>query len=382
METSAIIDLWRDVMFNIRRKNFSKLDILLILSFLALVGLGLLTLYSATLSLDHVSLKSQVIATFIGFALIILLLFIDYEFLKKASKYLYILGVFLMILVNLFGTGAETWGSDNWLVIGPISFQPSEFMKIFLILGLAWYIDKNYSKFNEPLTFIKIAIFALLPVVLILKEDFGTALATVGILIAMFFAAGISWRYIALAAGSVIVALPIIYANLDGYQKDRILDFLDPSRDIAGSGLQAMQGKIAIGSGMLTGRGLFKGVQNQNNFIPEKHTDYIFPVLAEELGFIGVALTLFLYTLCLLRILDTGKKAKDIYGTMVCMGVFGLFLVHIFENIGMTVGVMPVTGIPLPFFSFGGTSQLVNLIAIGLVLHVRIEKSELEFSNF
>lgn len=369
-------------MFNIRRKNFSKLDILLILSFLALVGLGLLTLYSATLSLDHVSLKSQVIATFIGFALIILLLFIDYEFLKKASKYLYILGVFLMILVNLFGTGAETWGSDNWLVIGPISFQPSEFMKIFLILGLAWYIDKNYSKFNEPLTFIKIAIFALLPVVLILKEDFGTALATVGILIAMFFAAGISWRYIALAAGNIIVALPIIYANLDGYQKDRILDFLDPSRDIAGSGLQAMQGKIAIGSGMLTGRGLFKGVQNQNNFIPEKHTDYIFPVLAEELGFIGVALTLFLYTLCLLRILDTGKKAKDIYGTMVCMGVFGLFLVHIFENIGMTVGVMPVTGIPLPFFSFGGTSQLVNLIAIGLVLHVRIEKSELEFSNF
>src|SRR5699024_3793814 len=167
----------------------------------------------------------------------------------------------------------------------------------------------------------------------------GTALATVGILIAMFFAAGISWRYIALAAGSVIVALPIIYANLDGYQKDRILDVLDPSRDIAGSGLQAMQGKIAIGSGMLTGRGLFKGVQNQNNFIPEKHTDYILPVLAEELGFIGVALTLFLYTLCLLRILDTGNKAKDIYGTMVCMGVFGLFLVHIFENIGMTVGV-------------------------------------------
>ena len=189
-------------------------------------------------------------------------------------------------------------------------------------------------------------------------------------------------RYIALAVVSVIVALPIVYTNLDGYQKDRILDFLDPSRDIAGSGLQAMQGKIAIGSGMLTGRGLFKGVQTQNNFIPEKHTDYIFPVLAEELGFIGVALTLCLYTLCLLRILDTGKKAKDVYGTMICMGVFGLFLVHIFENIGMTVGVMPVTGIPLPFFSFGGTSQLVNLIAIGLVLHVRIEKNELEFSNF
>ncbi len=369
-------------MFNIRRKNFSKLDILLILSFLSLVGLGLLILYSASLSLDHVSLKSQVIATLIGFALIILLLFVDYDFLKKASKYLYILGIFLMILVNFFGTGAETWGSDNWLVIGPISFQPSEFMKIFLILGLAWYIDKNHSKFNEPLTFIKLAAFALLPVILILKEDFGTALATVGILIAMFFTAGISWRYIALAVVSVIVALPIVYTNLDGYQKDRILDFLDPSRDIAGSGLQAMQGKIAIGSGMLTGRGLFKGVQTQNNFIPEKHTDYIFPVLAEELGFIGVALTLCLYTLCLLRILDTGKKAKDVYGTMICMGVFGLFLVHIFENIGMTVGVMPVTGIPLPFFSFGGTSQLVNLIAIGLVLHVRIEKNELEFSNF
>lgn len=369
-------------MFNIKRKNFSKLDILLILSFLSLVGLGLITLYSATLSLDYVSLRSQIIATMIGFSLIVILLFLDYDFLKKSSKYLYLLGVFLMILVNFFGTGADTWGSDNWLVLGPIRFQPSEFMKIFLILGLAWYIDKNHSKFNEPLTFIKIAAFALLPVVLILKEDFGTALATVGIVIAMFFAAGISWTYIGLAITSVIVALPIIYANLDGYQKDRILDFLDPSRDIAGSGLQAMQGKIAVGSGMLTGRGLFKGVQTQNDFIPEKHTDYIFPVLAEELGFIGVSLVLFLYTLCLLRILDAGRKAKDVYGKMVCLGVFGLLFVHIFENIGMTVGVMPVTGIPLPFFSFGGTSQLVNLIAIGLVLHVRIERNELEFSTY
>lgn len=369
-------------MFNIKRKNFAKIDILLVLGLLALVATGMVTLYSASLSLDHVSLKSQVVASLIGLGGILVLLFLNYDFLKKISLPLYLVGIFLMVLVNLFGTGAETWGSDNWLVLGPIRFQPSEFMKIFLLLGLARYIELNYANFNKPLTLIKIIFLAGLPVLLILKEDFGTAMASAGIVLAMFFAAGINKVYLGSALATTIGAIPIVYANLDGYQKDRILDFLDPTRDIAGTGLQAMQGRIAVGSGMLTGRGLFQGVQTQNNFIPEKHTDYIFPVLAEEAGFIGVSLVLGLYTLVLYRILNTARKAKDIFGTMVCMGVFGLLLVHIFENIGMTLGVMPVTGIPLPFFSFGGTSQLVNLIAMGLVLNVRVERNELEFSTF
>lgn len=366
-------------MFNIKKKNFSKIDLLLVIGVVGLVILGLVTLYSATLSLDGVSIKTQLIATLMGSLGILVLVFLDYDFLKRMAKYLYILALVLMVLVSLFGTGAERWGSDNWIVLGPISFQPSEFVKLFLIISLARLIEINQNKLNRPLTLLKILVLGGIPIALILKEDFGTAFATSGLVLAMLFAAGLSWKYILAGIASVIVAIPFVYRSLDDYQKERILNFFNPTRDVAGSGLQAIQGRIAIGSGQLRGRGFLKGVQNQNNFIPEKHTDFIFPVLAEELGFLGVSLVLGLYGLVLYRILVTAREAKDIYGSMVCMGVFGLLLVHIFENIGMTLGVMPITGIPLPFFSYGGTSQLVNLLAIGLVFHVRLERKLLDF---
>lgn len=367
-------------MFNLRKKNFLKLDIKLLLTVVVLCVFGLVVLYSASLSLDYNPIRSQIFATVLGFILIAVILMVDYDFIKDLYRPLYIVSIVLMLLVTFFGTGAEEWGADNWLRLGPISFQPSEFVKIGLIISLARYIEINIKNLNKPLTLIKILAFALFPIVLIAKEDFGTAAVTLFIVGVMLFAAGISYRYIIGIVGAGLIATPLAYPFLDDYQKNRILDFLDPSRDITGSGFQSMQGRIAIGSGQLTGRGLFKGVQTQNNFIPEKQTDYIFPVLAEENGFIGALILIGLYGFMLHRFIIIARNSKDLYGSLLTMGVAGMFLAHIFENIGMTVGIMPVTGIPLPFMSHGGTFQLINLIGIGLVLAVSIERQKLDFS--
>lgn len=369
-------------MFNFKKKNFAKMDLALAFSILALVIIGLITLYSASLNLEYVTIRTQLVSTILGLVGVGLILLLDFDFLKKSAKYLYALSIVLMVLVNIFGKGAEDWGSDNWLVLGPISFQPSEFVKLFLIITTARLMEKNYENINKPLTLLKVLTISFIPVLLILKEDFGQALVASVIILTMVFAGGLSLKYIGAGMGLGIISMPFIYKSLADYQKERLLNFLNPSRDIGGTGLQANQGKIAIGSGKFWGRGLFKGVQTQNNFIPEKHTDFIFPVLAEELGFVGVSLVLGLYGLMLYRVLAAAKSAKDIFSSMVSVGVFALFFVHIFENIGMTLGLMPVTGIPLPLFSLGGTSQLVNLLALGLVLSSRIERSALEFASY
>lgn len=367
-------------MINLRKKNFMKLDLPLLGLVVTLCIFGLVILYSASLSLSYNPVRSQIIATVLGFILIVVILFIDYDFIKDLYMPIYVVSLVLMLLVTFFGTGAEEWGADNWLKLGPIQFQPSEFVKIGLIISLARYIELNIKNLNKPLVLLKVLFVALLPVALIAKEDFGTAGVTLFIIGVMLFTAGMSYKYIIGFVATGLIAAPIAYPFLDQYQKNRILDFLDPTRDVTGSGFQSLQGRIAIGSGLWTGRGLFKGVQTQNNFIPEKQTDYIFPVLAEETGFIGAFILIALYGLMLHRFIIIAKNSKDLYGSLVTMGVAGMLLAHIFENIGMTIGIMPVTGIPLPFMSHGGTFQLINLIGIGLVLAVSIERQKLDFS--
>lgn len=367
-------------MINIRKKNFKKIDLKLILTVITLIIIGLVTLKSASLTLDFYPLKSQLIATFAGLMTIGGFLVINYDFIKRQYMKIYIICIVLMIAVNLFGTGAEEWGSNNWLDLKIIKFQPSEFVKLGLIISIARILEINQNRINEPKTFIKLAFLALLPVALIAKEDFGTAAATTVILAFMFFTAGLSRWYYFGALGLAAILAPLSYPFLQDYQKERILDFFNPKRDISGSGFQTNQGKIAIGSGMLLGRGLFKGVQTQNNFIPEKHTDFIFPVLAEETGFIGVVILICLYLFMMLRFIQIARNSRDSYGSIMTMGVCGMFFAHIAENIGMTLGLMPVTGIPLPFMSHGGTFQLINLMAIGLVLSVSVERQKLDFN--
>ena len=354
-------------MFNIRKKNLGKLDAKLFIILLALILFGLIVLYSATRSLSNKTILSQIIATIIGFIAIIIIVCIDMDFIKKSYMPIYIIGNILLLLVLVFGTGREQWGSNSWIVIG-------------FILSFARYLEINQKNISKPKTLLKILAFAGLPVLLILGQpDMGTALVFVFIIIIMLFIAGLDLKYFFAALGVGIISSPIVYSQLEPFQKKRILTFLNPEHDMSDSSYQALQGRIAIGSGKFFGKGYLKGTQGQFNFIPEKQTDYIFPVLVEEFGFVGGIIVIGLYGSLLYRFIKLADSRKDSFSKLVIMGLAAMFLFHIFENIGMTLGVMPVTGIPLPFFSYGGTFQLINLIAIGLIFSVSIQKEALSF---
>ncbi len=368
-------------MLNSNKKNFKQFDYILLITTILLCIYGIVTIFSATLSFDNLSyVRTQGIATGIGFFFLIFLVIIDYQFLGKMYIPIYAFSILLLIATWIWGFGAEQWGADSWLEIGPVVFQPSEFVKIGLIISLSKFIDNNKETINEPFTLLKILAFALLPVVLILLQpDAGTAMVFVFFIAAMLFIAGVKFKYFLYALGIGLLSLPLLWFRLDTYQKDRIFNFLDPERDVSDTGYQAMQGKIAIGSGKTFGRGLFQGVYTQFNYIPAKETDYIFAVLVEELGFIGGAGLLFLYFVLLSRFVRIARRSKDLFGSLMITGFFAMFFFHIFENIGMTIGLMPITGIPLPFMSYGGTFQLTNLVCIGIILSVSVYKEELSF---
>lgn len=368
-------------MFNLKKKAYKKFDYILFLTTLLLCGYGLLMIMSATLSKETMAfVKTQGIATIIGIIAIIILVLLDYEFLGKLYIPIYAVCNILLIAVLIFGTGDKEWGARSWLTIGPVTFQPAEFVKIGLIISLAKFIDNHKESINEPFTLLKILAFAFTPVVLILLQpDAGTAMVFIFFIAAMLFIAGIKWKYIGYALSLGLLSLPVLWFKLDKYQRDRIFNFLDPERDTSGTGYQAMQGRIAIGSGKIFGRGLFQGVQTQFNYIPEKQTDYIFAVIGEELGLMGGLGLIVLYFVLLNRFIVIARKSKDLFGSLMIVGFAAMFLFHIWENIGMTIGLMPITGIPLPFISYGGTFQLSNMICIGIILSVSVHREELTF---
>lgn len=368
-------------MFNLKLKSFKKFDFILLFTMIILCIYGLVVLKSATLSYGTNSyMKSQTIAIVVGLIAILFLVLLDYEFLGKMYIPVYIICNLFLLAVLIFGFGEDEWGARSWLKIGPIIFQPSEFVKIGLVISLAKFIDNNKEAMNEPFTLLKILGFAGLPVLLILRQpDAGTALVFIFFIAMMLFVAGIKWRYIGMAALAGLAALPVLWFRLDQYQKDRFFDFLEPERNPIGTGYQALQGKIAIGSGKIFGRGLFQGVFTQFNYIPEKQTDFIFAVLVEELGFIGGVGLIGLYFLLITRLMRIARNCNDLFGSLMVVGIASIFVFHIWENIGMTIGLMPITGIPLPFISHGGTFMLVNMIGIGICLSVGLHREALTY---
>ncbi|WMM25757.1 rod shape-determining protein RodA [Tissierella sp. MB52-C2] len=368
-------------MFNLKKKAYKNFDYILFFTMILLCGYGLLMIMSATLSYGTMSnVKTQGIATILGLVLIAILVLLDYEFLGKLYIPIYVICNLLLIAVLIFGIGEDQWGARSWLKIGPVRFQPAEFVKIGLIISLAKFIDNHKDRINEPFILLKILGFAFLPVVLILMQpDAGTAMVFVFFIAAMLFIAGVQWKYIGYALSLGLLSLPVLWFKLDQYQKDRIFNFIDPERDLSNSGYQAMQGRVAIGSGKIFGRGLFEGVYTQFNYIPEKQTDYIFAVIVEELGLIGGLGLIILYFIMLNRFIIIARKSKDLFGSLMIVGFAAMFLFHIWENIGMTIGLMPITGIPLPFMSYGGTFQLSNMICIGIILSISVHREELTF---
>lgn len=363
-------------MFNLKKKDLKELDLMLLFATIALSVIGLVVLYSAYGG-NIKPILTQLFATILGFIIILVLCTIDLDFIKRSYLGVYGVMIALLLLTLVFGRGLDEWGAKSWVYIGSFSFQPSEIAKVGIIFSLAAFLDKHKFDINDKLTLLKVIAMAGLPIGLILLQpDFGTAMVYVFFVSAMIFIGGISWKWIGIFAGIAAIVGFFVLTNLSGYRLDRIENFLDPSRDTSGSNWQQQQGLIAIGSGMLTGRGYLKGTQSQYGYIPEKETDFIFSVLAEELGFLGAIIVIALFAIVIMRLVIIAKSSRNTFITIMLTGIAGLLFIHIFENISMTIGLMPVTGIPLPFFSYGGTFQLISLINIGLALSASMQKKQ------
>ena len=278
-------------------------------------------------------------------------------------------------------TFAVQGGARSWFMFGSLGFQPAEVAKIVFIILYARLLSEHESSINKPSNIAKLIGCAALPAALILMQpDFGTGAVFIFTAVAMLFIAGIARRYIIGGIAGVAVLCPIMwfFVLLD-YQKTRILSVFNPESDPGGAGYQVIQSKLAIGSGRIFGAGLYHGPSQLNNSLPERHTDFIFSVICEELGIIGALLVIILMCAIIIRCIYIGMNARNSLGTYMCVGVAAMLIFQTFENIGMCVGLFPVTGITLPFFSYGGSSLLTTMMAIGLVMSVKYKSRVINF---
>ncbi|MCF6092712.1 rod shape-determining protein RodA [Microaerobacter geothermalis] len=338
--------------------------------------------------------NKQVIWYLLGFAVLFVILLFDYHFIGTYSYIFYGIGVILLIAILIKGT--ITNGAQSWFDFGYFKVQPSEFMKIFIILTLARYFSQKEEKEEKIESFYQlIPAFLLLGVplgLILLQPDLGTALVFVGIFLSILIAVGIPLRHfiymgLIIASGIAVLAYfynfkpELFFSFIQEYQWNRLVSFINPDgANALTTGYQLKQSLIAIGSGQLTGKGLFAGTQAKYNWVPEGETDFIFTVIAEELGFIGASLLLLLFFLLIYRMVRISIEAKDSFGSYVIVGVIGMLVFQIYENIGMTIRLMPITGIPLPFISYGGSSLITNFVAVGLVLSIGMRRKKLMFS--
>jgi rod shape determining protein RodA len=353
-----------------------KIDKLLIFAALALAVFGILMIYSATRA-DTPStyyLKKQLAAFLVAVVAMLLMMSFDYRKLMPYSRIIYAASIFLLIVAFIFH---PVNGTRGWIPLFFFDLQPSELAKVVVIIALATFIADRRMDLSSNKEFLKALAIAGVPMLLIfLEPDFGMTMAIFLILIVMLMVGGARLRQVGVLVVGVIgaVALAVPLGILKGSRLTRLLVFINPNMDPLQSGYNLNQSKIAIGSGQLVGKGLFQGTQTNLKFIPAHHTDFIFSVVGEELGFIGGVILLTLFGLLLWRCFKIGVTAKDTFGTMLVIGVVSMFFFGVLINMGMTMGIMPVTGLTLPFMSYGGTSLLVNFIAIGLVLNVGMRR--------
>lgn len=344
---------------------------------LALVVIGLVTLYSAsyqrTVATGTPFLAKQAVWLILGLAAAVVLMMVDYHRWLEGAYLVYALNLGLLGLVLV--AGETRGGAQRWLAAGPFTFQPSELAKLSTILALARYLGSHRDGPRGWRALLAPAGIALLPMVLIVKEpNLGTALLFLPIVIVMLVVWGLPLKILWTLAGGGLALLPIGWHFLHDYQRARLLVFVNPNLDPLGAGYTVLQSKIAIGSGLLWGRGWFTGTQNQLNFLPERHTDFIFSVLAEEWGFLGAIGLLGLFGLFLHRGFRIAAEARDPFGTLLVTGLMTMLGCHIVINLGMTIGLMPVVGLPLPFLSYGGSWLLTCLATIGMVCSVGMRR--------
>lgn len=342
---------------------------LVIITALLLI-IGLLALYSASRNVVADSFyytKRQLVWIAVGLTGAILAFRYDYRKLRAYTNQMYILAIISLLLVFIMGHKAG--GSQSWLGFGSVQFQPTEFAKIAIILMLA---DKLAAKKSLLLV---LALTAVPFVLIVMQPDFGSALVFIAIIAGMLFMAGVPGKLLAQMAAALGMAVPLVYRFiLKPYQRMRLVVFLNPWADRLGAGYNVIQSAIAVGSGRFFGQGFLQGTQAQLNFLPAHHTDFIFSVFAEEQGFLGAVFLLYLFYLLLSDTLAHMVQSYDRYGMLLVTGLTCMWTFHIIENLGMALGVMPVTGIPLPFISYGGSAMVVNLTAVGLVANVEARR--------
>jgi rod shape determining protein RodA len=364
----------------LNKKLLRELDYSVIIFAICIVIFGCINIYSATAK-DYGNYypKLQIAWMILGVITVYVILLLDYILIENYAVLIYWAGV-IFLLLNDFVLGSTTKGATSWIKIGSLGIQPSEFAKIGMIIMLAKKLNDMEGRINEPKNLFQLIFYAAVPMVLIIiQPDMGMTMVSFFIVLGIFFCIGLDSKVIIGGVTSLVLLIVGVWNSpiMKPYWKGRLTSFLNPEQYELTYGLQVIQSKIAIGSGQIFGKGFTKGVQFIN--VPENHTDFVFAVLAEEWGLIGALILLLLYGMLIYRLIKIAKNSKDIFGTVICVGFISNLLFSIMQNIGMTMGLMPITGITLPFMSYGGSSLLTSFMALGLVLNVGMRKKKINF---
>lgn len=367
-----------------KRKVLKNMEWGILICSIILLAIGLVALFSATQNTEYGEFKRQIQWSIVSIPIMIVCMLVDYNTIVKFSPYFYV--AFILLLIGVLFTPAIN-GASGWFVIGENTFQPAEVAKIFVVLFLAFIMSKMQARekreINRFWKLLVCLIIIAIPVLLIIVEpDYGSAFAYIVAAALMLFVSGIKARYVVISLLLVVILIPLAYIYvLPEHAKTRIDIFLDPTKDPRGAGYNLIQSKLAIGSGQLLGMGILKGNQTQLGFLYPKTTDFIFAVIGEEFGFIVSSIVIIIYVLLITKSIYIAKTAKDDLGSYIAMGITGIFLFHMVENIGMTMGLLPITGIPLPFVSYGGNSLVTNFICIALLLNISGRRQKAIFAE-
>jgi len=355
-------------------KNWYKLDFFLVFLILTIFVFGIMMLYSAGGGSFSPWASSQLKRFIVFLPFIYIAISLDIKFFYKFAYLFYLVGLVLLVYANFAGFSAM--GAKRWISLGFFNLQPSEFMKIALILALSKYFHNlHINKVRNILFLFFPVIITALPVYFILRQpDLGTAVILLASALVIFFISGVSvWKFIA-SGVLILFSIPFLWAALKDYQKQRVLTFLNPDNDPLGAGYNIIQSKIAIGSGGFLGKGFLAGSQGQLNFLPERETDFIFTMIAEEFGFLGSLLILMLFSFVFFRCVVIGVNSKSHFGKYLAVGLSFFLFFHFFINIAMVTGLIPVVGAPLPLISYGGTMLIITMIAFALILNIDIHR--------
>jgi rod shape determining protein RodA len=358
------------------RRLVQNFDWVLLALVVLICGMGIVNLYSAGYNRGEGTplYIKQLYWLAVGVAVMCVTLVYDYRYLEKLSYPIYLISV-LMLVAVMFG-GKVVYGSRRWLPLGPFSFQPAELAKIGIILALATYFSRRPR--IEAMHFkdlIVPGILVMIPVGLIIRQpDLGSGILVALVAASLILFVGVHWRTLMGCTLTMVLLSPLIWHFLKDYQRQRVLTFLNPEKDPLGAGYHILQSMIAVGSGQFWGKGFLQGTQSQLYFLPEQHTDFVFSVFAEEWGFVGSAALLLLFTVLALWGLNVARDCKDRFGHLLAVGVTALIFWQIFINLCMVTGFLPVVGIPLPLFSYGGSSLITTLLGVGFLLNIRMRR--------